>query len=278
MKKLPCSAPLLTLNSYEGLVKLLPFLVEHFEDVYILDGNSTDGTLELARSLGVRIEKQFETDEPNQRISDFRAMRLRLWALAKFDWLFILDSDELVTPECLKVVEQVIKSGVKGEAHSFCLCMQRPDGAVVQEAFFYPNRCIRLFRNSDGISLADRKLHERFVVPEGVRTILHDEAITSVWLPPKAYLQKTLRYLKIESESHFPPTVSYWLRWIIYYNIRSFFGQLWRAIYTYGRAILYHRIALPLPYAAMLLGYRWGVMAAQTKGWWNGRRQSNGQT
>ncbi len=277
MKKLPCSAPLLTLNSYEGLVKLLPFLVEHFEDVYILDGNSTDGTLELARSLGVRIEKQFETTEPNQRITDFRAMRLRLWSLAKFDWLFILDSDELVTPECLKVVEDVIKHDKKGEAHSFCLCMQRADGPVVEEAFFYPNRCIRLFRGSDGISLANRKLHERFVVPEGVRTVLHDEAITSIWLPPKAYLQKTLRYLKIESEGHFPPTVWYWLRWIVYYNIRSFFGQFARAIYTYARAVFYRRVALPLPYAAMLLGYRWAVMGALTKAWWNGRKQNTRQ-
>jgi glycosyltransferase involved in cell wall biosynthesis len=217
----------------------LPFLVERFEDVYILDGNSTDGTIEFARSLGVRIEKQFETDEPNQRISDFRAMRLRLWSLATFDWLFILDSDEEVTPECMEVVEGVLASNPRGEAHSFCLLMQLPDGRIAREASFYPNRCIRLFRRSDGISLVDRKLHERFLVPDNVKTILHDEGITSVWLPPKAYLKKTFRYLKIESESTFPSNIAYLLRWIIYFNIRSFIGQTARALLSYARALVF---------------------------------------
>lgn len=274
MKKLPCSAPLLTLNSYQGLVKLLPFLVERFEDVYILDGNSTDGTIELARSMGVRVEKQFETDLPNQRISDFRAMRLRLWALARFDWLFTLDSDELVTPECFEAVRRVIIEDKKKEAHSFCRLMQRADGKIVQEAFSYPDRYIRLFRRSDGITLANRRLHERMIVPNGVKTILHDEGITSEWLPPSAYFQKSKRYLEIEAQSVFSPSITFWLHWIVYYNIRSFAGQSLKAIYTYIRAAITGRVAMPIAYTKILLWYRLAVMGVHTKAWWRSRAQS----
>ncbi len=271
--KLSCSVPLLTLNSRPGLERLLPFLIQHFEDVYILDGNSTDGTVEFARSLGVRVEKQFETDEPNQRITDFRTMRLRLWSFAKFDWLFILDSDEFVTSECLEVVRRVLGEDSHREGHSFCILMELPDFRIVREAFFYPNRSMRLFRRSDEISLAERNLHERFIVPDGVKVMEHEEGITSIWLPPKKYLQKSLRYLHIESQSPCPTTWAYLWRWIIYFNIRSFFGQSYRAIKSYLRAWRHHRVALPFSYTAILLGYRWGAIVALGYAWWKGRKR-----
>jgi glycosyltransferase involved in cell wall biosynthesis len=273
MSKLRCSAPLLTLNNYADLKRLLPTLLEQFEDVYILDGNSTDGTRELAQSLGVRVENQFDTNEPNQRIQDFRAMRLRLWSLAKYDWVFTLDADEEPTPECLQVVRGIIERNTPQEAHSFCRVMRLPTGPLVQEAFSYPDRYIRVFRRSDGLSLVERKVHERFIVPPAIRVVPHNEGISSIWLPPDLYFQKVRRYLAIEAQTQFPSSVFFLLRWILYYNIRSFTGQSLRAVCAYGRAFIKRRVAMPLPYTLILLWYRLAVMIVQSKAWWQNRRR-----
>ena len=53
--KIPCSVPILTLNAKAHLETLLPQVTALFDDVYILDGNSTDGTREYAASLGARV-------------------------------------------------------------------------------------------------------------------------------------------------------------------------------------------------------------------------------
>jgi tetratricopeptide (TPR) repeat protein len=71
------------LESVRGLV----------EEVCVLDTGSTDGTVELARSLGARVES-FEWCD------DFSAARNASLAMANGDWALVLDADErLASPD-----------------------------------------------------------------------------------------------------------------------------------------------------------------------------------
>jgi glycosyltransferase involved in cell wall biosynthesis len=273
MSKIPCSAPILTLNRKVELEKLLPILVETFDDVYIMDGNSTDGTQEYARSLGVRVEKQFDTDEPNRRITDFGAMREKLWSKAKYDWFFIADSDEEVTPEITDRIRRTVAENRENEAYTFPVLTKLPDGRIVQYALYYPFRYIRLFRRSSGITLGARTVHERFSVPEHVRVIDLDEPIVEPQPTAKEWRARQLKYLALEVRSMPEPALHHLWRWIIWYNVRSFFGQLFRALIASFRGIIHGKTALPWSYNCIFLEYRILSMIKNANAWRKKRKE-----
>ena len=135
--KIPCSVPILTLNAKEHLKQCLPVLVENFEDVFIVDGNSTDGTQEYARSLSVRVEKQFDTNEPNQRIQDFRATRMKTWDMCRHDWLLVFDADEVLTTELLNLIRQIVTQDNRKQVHQVRRYPKLADGRVISHTPFY---------------------------------------------------------------------------------------------------------------------------------------------
>ena len=199
MKKISCSVPILTLNAEKNLDQCLASLVD-FEDVYLVDGNSTDHTHEIAKKYGRPIYKQVETDELNVRIKDFTAARKHAYSLAKNDWLLDLDSDEFLTPELVEEIQvtlekysDIITRGYTIEGRYIFA------GHKVEHAFFYPIQVLRLYNRKSGIGLTDGKtLHESVTVPEGVE----EKKLTNIlWsYGPDSYkesVEKDNRYLAI---------------------------------------------------------------------------------
>lgn len=270
-EKIPCSVPILTLNCTPALERMLPVLVPVIEDVYILDGNSTDDTQAYAQSLGVRIEKQFDTDEPNQRITDFYAMRMRLWSKAKTDWLFLLDADEIPTPELIERVREIVADNNPMVVHRFRRIARLPDGRIVKHAFFYPDLYIRLFNTRSGATLAKRAVHERFVLPEGIEEVDHEEALIAPWPTPQKMWEKSKRYVSMEMEN-IQPTWGYLWRWVIVYNLRSAIGQSFRVLACYWRGLMRHEIVLPWSYNIRMIGYRYLHLTMGVRAWLAKRR------
>ncbi len=272
--KIMCSVPILTLNSKANLEKLLPLLVNRFDDVYILDGNSTDGTQEYARSLGVRVEQQFDTNEPNQKIEDFAAMRKKLWSKAKHGWMLTLDSDEIPTPEMLEKVERVIAANDTKTAYRFQKLMQLPDGRVIRHAFFYPDYYIRVLHRSTGITFVDRKVHERLIVPNDVTQIDEPEALLAGIPGIAAYRKRQRWYLSLEG-ANIPPTWHYLFRWIIWYNLRSLAGQFLRAVRASARGRRASEFAMPWKYNFVYFEYRILNLVQNTRRWFALRRSKS---
>jgi glycosyltransferase involved in cell wall biosynthesis len=244
-----------------------------FEDVFIMDGNSTDDTVAYARSMGVRVEKQFDTDEPNQRITDFRAMRLRLWSKAQCDWLLLLDSDMEPTKELIELTRRVVAENNVKQAHEVVRYAELPDGHVVKHALFYPNVYPHLFALSSGVTLADRAVHERLVFPDDVKTIPHTEAILDPWPSVQVMREKQMRYIPLEASAVTSTKISWVLRWIIWYNIRSCGGQFLKAIRATMLGWIKHETSLPWRYNFVFLEYRMRSMIANTKVWLQKRKQ-----
>ena len=205
MQKIPCSVPILTLNAERHLARCLDSLKD-FEDVYLVDGNSTDRTHEIAKERGVPIYKQVETDEPDVRVTDFTAMRVRSYSFAKMKWLLDLDSDEFLTPELVEEIRTVIKDSTDPKI-AYDLQNKLIFGdKVVHYAFSYPIYQMRLYHTDSGIGFTKHKtLHEKVTIPEDVtiKKLTHpilSEGIASY----KDAVAKDNRYLDIVRKKYFP--------------------------------------------------------------------------
>jgi len=275
--KIPCSMPLLTLNRKSELEALLPKIVPYFDDVFIMDGNSTDGTQEYARSLGVRVERQFDTDEPNQRITDFGAMRARLWAASKHDWMFILDSDEDVWPKTIERVRQIVADDRPNEAYSMPVVTRLPDGRIIRYALYYPFRYVRVFKRSSGIRLGGRAVHEKFFIPEGIRVVDCTEPVIEPQPSPAEWRARQLKYLPLEVKAMPDPTWAHFWRWIVWYNLRSLAVQIAKAVVCSVRGFVTRQPALPWSYNVIFFEYRIRSMLANAAEWRRKRKGMSGQ-
>ena len=106
--KVPATVRILTLNSEKTLRRCLES-VKNFAEILVLDGNSTDSTLAIAHEYGARIEKQFpNADELNIPIKDWPQIVNRALALASYDWVFYVDSDEAIAPSLEEEIRQIV--------------------------------------------------------------------------------------------------------------------------------------------------------------------------
>lgn len=77
--------------------RLIPYTLRHytkFSDVIVMEGHSTDKTVEIAESFGARIMKTDTKNEVNDQI--YLDIKNNCWKDSKADWVIIADTDELV--------------------------------------------------------------------------------------------------------------------------------------------------------------------------------------
>lgn len=164
--KIPCSVEILTRNNAQTIERCLES-VKDFEDIMILDGNSTDGTLEIARRYNARIIKQYETEEPNVQIKDWSEIRNKGLKLSKYDWFMYIDSDEYLSPEAVEEIRNIVES-----PNTLFYAWWQPrkyvlDGRIIDCASTYPNQQLRFF-NKKWVKEFIKPVHERILLNPGV--------------------------------------------------------------------------------------------------------------
>jgi glycosyltransferase involved in cell wall biosynthesis len=76
---------------------LMPYLMRHykqFSKVFILESNSTDKTVDIARSMGGEVWKYDVPDEINDRW--FKELKNTCWKDSQAAWVIVVDADEFV--------------------------------------------------------------------------------------------------------------------------------------------------------------------------------------
>lgn len=163
--KLPVSVIVATRNEEKNLPRCLEAL-RGVGEVNVIDSGSTDATVEIARSYGAQVVQfQYRGGWPKKR----------QWAIENlpltFDWIFLVDADEALTPELAEEIRQAI---------------QNPDinGYFISLRMYFLGRLLRhggagfwklaLFRKGKGgyecrlkdqdASMADMEIHEHVVV------------------------------------------------------------------------------------------------------------------
>lgn len=159
------SVGILTLNSGKTLPRALQS-VRDFADVYVCDGNSIDGTQEVARAHGARVVKQVDTDVPEQKVVDFGAARTKCLSAAQYDWYLRLDSDEYISPELVEEIRRIVEN-----PHPPYFIYKIPRkyvwrGEIIDDTITYPNRQIRFFKRSATHGYT-KIAHERIMVRSG---------------------------------------------------------------------------------------------------------------
>jgi len=156
MDTIPISVTILTKDSARLLREVLEAL-RSFDEVVVADNGSSDATLEIARAF------------PNVKIhctefKGFGPLHNEVAALARNDWIFSLDSDEVLTPElvaelrALRLDDNCVYSVASKNFYN---------GKWIRRGGWYPDRKLRLY-NRKRTRFSDAQVHES-VLTEGMR-------------------------------------------------------------------------------------------------------------
>lgn len=133
---LPLTLAIITKDEVDRLpeaIRSVPFAAE----VLVLDSGSTDGTPDLARSMGARV---VETDWPGHVLQKQRAIQA-----AEQPWVLSLDADERLSPELAAAIQAALSAGP--EVAGFALRRHNVwEGAPIRFGRFGPRWHLRLVR------------------------------------------------------------------------------------------------------------------------------------
>ena len=146
----PVSILVLTLNESANIGACLQS-VAGFDDVTVLDSFSSDGTQDLARSLGANVvERRFDNWAAHQN-----------WAMEhvpfRHPWVFYLDADERMTPELQAEIAAIAADRTRPEVAYYCGRRNWFMGTWIRHAM-PPGMIMRFFR-------PERVRFERLVNP-----------------------------------------------------------------------------------------------------------------
>src|SRR5712692_3176877 len=170
------SLPLSVIVPVRNEARNLPRCLESLRgagEVYVIDSQSADDTVEIARSFGAQlVQFHYQGGWPKKR----------QWAIdtlpLAYDWIFLVDADEALTPELAEEIKQAIRD-------------PRLDGYYIALQMFFLGRALRhsgasfyklsLFRRGKGrfecrsqdqdTSMCDMEVHEHVIVSGPTRKL-----------------------------------------------------------------------------------------------------------
>src|SRR5258708_7211388 len=138
---LTLSVVLATHNEEKNIVRCLESVKDLADEIIIVDGESTDKTVELAKKLGAKVIST--TNKTNFHINKQMAMDA-----AKGDLVLQLDADEVIDKELYNFIFELKKSSDKESAIN-AWWLKRKNfflGTFLRKGGQYPDPSIRLYR------------------------------------------------------------------------------------------------------------------------------------
>lgn len=159
------SIVLAVFNEEANLANCLNSIKELAWEIVIVDGDSTDRTLDIAKAFGARI---IQTTNP----INFHINKNKAIDAAKGDWVLQLDADEVVTEDLTEEIKKVVilKSDINGywiPRKNFFL------GTFLKKGGQYPDYTLRLYKKGKG-RLPAKDVHEQARVEGKVAYLEND--------------------------------------------------------------------------------------------------------
>ncbi len=182
------SVVLATFNEEKNLAGCLDSVKDIADEIIIVDGTSTDKTVELAKKYKAKVK--ITTNKPNFHINKQMAIDM-----ATKDWVLQLDADEHISKEQKEEIKEILEKDPK-EFNGYW--MPRKNlflGRFLMKGGQYPDYTLRLYRNGKG-RLPQKDVHEQAEVDGKV-----------------GYLSSALLHYPYKSFSH------YLRKWNLYNNL-----------------------------------------------------------
>ncbi|MFF2676549.1 glycosyltransferase family 2 protein [Arthrobacter koreensis] len=152
MKKIPISVLVQTKNEEKGITQCLAALAD-FDEVIVVDSNSTDRTAELAEKAGARVVNfTWNGSFPQKKQWQLEHVETR------HDWILMLDADEYPTPELVLELAEIAEDPAEERvafdlpiAYWFAGTRLEHGHRVVKRSFLLRGR--NAFRNIDLLHL-----------------------------------------------------------------------------------------------------------------------------
>tara|TARA_B110000008_G_scaffold270207_1_gene300212 strand:+ start:1577 stop:2281 length:705 start_codon:yes stop_codon:yes gene_type:complete len=157
-------------------------------EVIVLDGYSDDRTCEIARKLGAKVfQKEWQGYGVQKNIAV---------SLASNDWIFVLDSDERITPQLKNEIISTLKApSFDGYKIARLNCFF---GKNIKTCGLYPDYSIRLFSRLKG-EFENVPVHESVQIRGNV-SILKNHMIHLAYDNVEEFIEKQKKYAKLSTK------------------------------------------------------------------------------
>jgi glycosyltransferase involved in cell wall biosynthesis len=187
------SVILITRNEEANLDDCLASLEGIAQQIVVVDTNSSDRTLEIAKKHGASISQP--ADWPG-----FGPQKNRALDLATSEWVLSLDADERLTP----ALKSEILTAIHHSAHVNCFAIPRLSwycGRFIRHSGWSPDYVDRLFKRGTA-RFSDDLVHER-LIPNGQVARLENPMLHYSFMNYSQVLQKLDRYSTASAEQAF---------------------------------------------------------------------------
>lgn len=157
MPKLPISVVIITKNEEENIADCLKS-VSFAEEVIVIDSESTDNTVEIAKSLGAKVFIEKWKGYGRQKQSGVEK--------TKNKWILSIDADERIPPETVEVLFSLFNPYPEEGITAFSFCRKNIlHGKWMKCCGWWPDRVVRLFDKTAG--KFEGMVHEKWVISRG---------------------------------------------------------------------------------------------------------------
>lgn len=181
------SVVIATFNEEENIEKCLEAVKDIADEVIVVDGGSTDKTVEIVKKFQAKITI---TDNP----AIFHINKQKGLDLAKGDWILQLDADEIVTSE---LAEEIKNTATKSSKYSAYFLKRKNYflWTFLKKGGQYPDPVIRLFQRGAG-SFPCKSVHEQIEII-GNTGILNNDLLHYTAPTLCRYLTNSNRYTSL---------------------------------------------------------------------------------
>ena len=189
------SAVLITKNAQAHLRECLATLA-WCDEIVVLDSGSTDATAAICDAAGARFI--VSPDWPG-----FGPQKNRALELARGEWIFSVDADEICTPELRAEIERVMRAnGSDQDAAAYqCARLSSFCGTFMRHGGWWPDRVTRVWRRGRA-RFSDDVVHECVIADGGIAR-LRAHLIHYTYDNLEQALEKLNRYSTLGAEMAF---------------------------------------------------------------------------
>lgn len=214
--KLPLTVAIIALNAAAQIGPCLASAA-FADELLVVDSGSTDGTAEVARRHGARVE--------TREWLGFGRQKQHAVSIARNDWVLSLDADERITPRLERSIRQALATR---RYHAWRVARRnRFLGRWLAHGEGYPDWTVRLFHRAHA-SWSNDEVHEAVLTTAQVGRLdgdlLHDSAEDI-----STYMAKQNRYSSLHAQALYDQGVraGYWrlaasplMRFVKFYLLR----------------------------------------------------------